>query len=90
MDFVVADASPHGQVLGGVRVVLLRKEGFKFLGRTRLVGDVSLKRRLLQEEGAVAVLFCDEWHFCGAIPLNEPRLEEHEHRVIVLAGFAVR
>lgn len=84
MDFIVADASPRGQVLGGVRVVLLRRGGFKFLGRTSLVGVVSVKRRLLQEEGAVAVLFCKKGYFCGAFRLDDPEFFDYDERFITL------
>lgn len=84
MDFVVADASPRGQVLGGVRVVLLRRGGLKFLGRTSLVGDVSVKRGLLQEEGAVAVLFCKKGYFCGAFRLDDPEFFDYDERFITL------
>ena len=90
MEFIVAESGPGGQVLEDVEVTLLRRAGFKSLGRTNGVGWIAVKRALLEEDGALAVLFCSEWHFCGAFRLDDREFFKYDERFITLAPFAVR
>lgn len=83
MEFIVLGSGP--QVLEGVEVSLVSKDGLRSLGRTNGVGRISVERKILQEPGALAVLFCSEWYFCGAFRLDDPEFFEYEERLIALA-----
>lgn len=77
-------------MLKGVKVYLITKSGESLVGTTDALGSVSISRQLLQEEGALAVLFCHSHFFCGAYRITAPGFHEYDEHYIGLAPFAVR
>ncbi len=78
----------ESSLMKGVDVFLIDKGGETVsLGKTDILGRLSVDKERLSKEG-VAVLFCREAFFCGALLLNEERFFEIEERYIKLAPVA--
>jgi len=86
ISFIVGFDEPS--LMEGVDVLLVDKGGEVVnLGKTDILGRLSVDKERLSKEG-VAVLFCREAFFCGALLLNEERFFEIEERYIKLAPVA--
>ena len=80
--------SGSSKPLPGVEVILL-SSGERSLGRTDQLGALSVKTSVIRKAKARAVLFCAEYFFCGAVPVNSD-LFEYSEKYIELAPLAVR
>ena len=92
MVFYVANAQTI-QMLAGVRVTLIGRDGTEVeLGKTGLLGNLTVAKALLREHHARLVLFSDTWFFTVALRVDDPELDFYsfDERFIHLAPLALR
>ncbi|MCI0411132.1 MAG: hypothetical protein L0191_21630 [Acidobacteria bacterium] len=78
------------QMLGNVDVLLVgRNSRLMKVGSTNELGMVTLEKRMLLNVRDGAVLFCKEFHFCGAFIIKDLDLVRFDEALINLAPFAL-
>lgn len=66
-----------GPVMAGAEVLLVSRQGISLLGVTDSLGTVSIPRaRIWGRDDVYALLICAEYHFCGALRLDDSNVQE--------------
>jgi hypothetical protein len=76
-------------MLPGVQVLLVTSEGIRPYGLTDGLGVATISREDLSAPSTYAVLVCAEHFHCGALRLDDPRLQDLAERYIALAPFTI-
>lgn len=77
-----------GPVMAGSEVLLVSRQGISLLGVTDSLGTVSIPRaRIWGRDDVYALLICAEYHFCGALRLDDSNVRESYY--VALAPYAI-
>jgi hypothetical protein len=82
-------SSATSEMLRGVEVLVAAGSELVPLGRTNVLGQLTIRKEELRLGGSSVVLFCREHFFCGALRLDEPDFFKFDRHLIHLAPFAV-
>jgi len=88
VSFNVTDATDH-YPLSEARVFLVSGvSGMRLIGVTE-DGVLDVPKHLLNLPDTIAVLFCHEWFFCGALRIKEDNVTRYDDYLIELAPFSI-
>lgn len=87
----VVNAADTSMALPGVSVSMVCGDGhIETIGQTDQFGQLLVPKERLRTRSAMALLFCHDYFFCGAIRPNEERLLEYDEYLIAIAPIVVR
>lgn len=82
--------SYDGQPIPGAQVLLvILDQGLVPTGLTDGNGFIRISRAHLEQPGVVAIMFCSEGFFCGALRVGDDTTLKAEMELILLAPFAI-
>jgi hypothetical protein len=87
---ILVHASEPGGNISGAEVVAISKDGLIVeLGSTNEMGVLTIPKQRIRPLNPSFLIVCHEWYFCGAIWMDEEKLEIFDERHIELARWVI-
>jgi hypothetical protein len=86
---LVHASEPHDYIKGAEVVAIAQDGSIVRLGSTNGLGVLTVPKQTIRSLNPSFLIVCHEWYFCGAIRMDEEKLEIFDARHIELARWVI-